>query len=79
MTSADRLIARTRVILTAAVTWLVIGGSVLTMLAGELATAGLAPEWTDWLVKVAGWTATAVLIIRRVSPVTETERGVLPK
>lgn len=64
---------RLKVLLSAAPTYLIIISGVLTALAEEL------PDAPRWIVTVAAWLATAVLIIRRVTPVPPAERGLLPK
>lgn len=75
------LIARARVVLRAAPTWLTAVSVVLTAAAREIST--VAPDGGEdvvrWLVTAAAWLASAVAIIRRVTPVPAQERGVLPK
>ncbi len=68
------LLTRIRVVSRAAVTWLVAISALVTSVAPTL------PEdWQTVAATVVAWLATAVLIIRRVSPVRESARGVLPQ
>ncbi len=73
------LLARTRVVLRAAPTWLTAISVALTAAASEIGR--LAPSGGDdvvrWCVTVAAWLTSAVAIIRRVSPVDQSERGLL--
>lgn len=73
------LLARARVVVRAAPTWLTAVSVVLTAAAGEISR--LAPDGGQdvvrWLVTVAAWLASAVLVIRRVTPVPADERGIL--
>lgn len=74
-------IARLRVVATAAVTWLTGAAALIQFAAPHIAEqlpAGAAETFTAWAVRVAAWVAVAVLIIRRVTPVPEAERGVIP-
>lgn len=66
------MIARVKVVLAAAVTWLVFIGFVATVVADEI------PGVAGWAVRIAAWATTAVSIIRRVTPVLPEDRGVLP-
>lgn len=73
MTPTD-LLDRLRVVSTAAVTWLVAISTAVSAVAPTL------PEdWQTIAAQVVAWLATAILIIRRVSPVQESARGVLPQ
>jgi hypothetical protein len=80
----NNLIARTRVVLTAAPTHLVSLAVILTIVSEQVAEllpmvpAGTAETAARWLVTLAGSLTAAVSIIRRVTPVLPTERGVLP-
>jgi hypothetical protein len=69
-----------QVLLGAAVTWMVALASGLTLAAGEIAQA--APEGSEGTVavilRVVAWLGTAVLIVRRVTPVLPAARGLLP-
>lgn len=73
------LLARARVVLRAAPTWLTAAAVVLTAAAHEIST--VAPSGGEdivrWLVTAAAWLTSAVAIIRRVSPVPPAERGLL--
>jgi hypothetical protein len=75
-------IARVKVVLSAAVTWLVVASSVVTVFADEIAPIIPAP-WSERAsaiaVTVLGVLAAAIAIIRRVSPVLPDERGILPQ
>lgn len=77
----SKLAARILVVLKAAPTYLVAAGAVVTIVADELAKA-LPNGWQDNAVQiggaVAGVIAAATAIIRRVTPVVEAERGLLP-
>lgn len=71
--------ARLLVALTAAVTWLIAAGMVLGQLAGQVGDLGpVGADVARWALRVAAWAATAVLIIRRVTPVLKSDRGLLP-
>lgn len=73
-----KTIERLRVILTAAVTWLVAIAAVLTIVAGELATElGDAAPVVTWIARVVVWIGVAVAIIRQVTPVLPAARGIL--
>lgn len=71
------LIARARVVLRAAPTWLTAAAVILTAAAHEIST--LAPSGGEdvvrWLVTAAAWLTSAVAIIRRVTPVPAAQRG----
>lgn len=80
MTVADA-IARIKVVLTAAVTWLVLASTIVTILSEEIATvlpAGAATDVGAVALKVVAVLGAAVTIIRRVTPVLPDERGLLP-
>lgn len=63
----------------AAVTWLIAAGMVLGQLAGQVGDLGpIGADVAAWALRAAAWAATAVLIIRRVTPVLKSERGLLP-
>ncbi len=76
----DDLLARVRVVLRAAPTWLTAAAVVLTAAAHEISTIAPAggEDVVRWLVTAAGWLASAVMIIRRVTPVDASDRGLLP-
>ena len=67
------MFARVRVVLTSLVTYLLIASSILTIVAEEL--PGPAAEWIG---RAVVWLATAVTIIRRVTPVLPEDRGLVP-
>lgn len=72
-------IARIKVVLSAAVTWITLAIAVLTIFSEEI--AALLPEGSEdisaFILKVVAWLGGAVTIIRRVSPVLPSERGIL--
>lgn len=73
------LAAKAKVVLTAAVTWLVALEAALIVLADELAPLIPLP-WADrvtaWLLIAIGVIGTAIAIVRRVTPVLPNERGI---
>jgi hypothetical protein len=74
-----KTIERLRVILTAAVTWLVAIATVLTIVAAELGDAfgdDAAPVVT-WIARIIVWIGVATAIIRRVTPVLPAAQGIL--
>ena len=68
----EHLPDRVKVFLTAAPTYLVALTAALTVLADQL------PNAPQWIATVVVWITTAVLIIRRVTPVPVEDRGLLP-
>jgi small neutral amino acid transporter SnatA (MarC family) len=77
----SNFIARTKVVLSAAVTWLVVAAAVLAIIAEELAK--VLPDGPGQAVaRVLGIAlmaiGCAIAIIRRVTPVLPDERGILP-
>lgn len=76
-----RLLARVRVILRAAPTYLVAASAVVSIVVEEIADE-LPSGWQDNAVgiggKIVAVLGAAVLIIRRVTPVVAAERGILP-
>lgn len=77
----EAFIARVRVLLGAAPTYLVAVGAVLTIIVGELAPYADVPA-VEWVIRVGGVLVTVVgvatSIVRRVEPVIPAERGLLP-
>lgn len=75
------LLARVQVLLGAAVTYLVALGAILAIIVDELAPFAADPA-VAWVVRILGILATvvavSVAIVRRVTPVLPTERGLLP-
>lgn len=70
---------RIRTILGAAVTWLVTAAAILTILIGELGSiAGVPAEVVQLLGTALVIVTAAITIIRRVTPVLPTARGLLP-
>lgn len=72
------MIARLKVIASAAVTWLIAASVLVSAAAPQIAELfpTRAEDITTWAARVVGWLAAAVLVIRRVSPVPADERGV---
>ncbi len=76
----SKLLARLRVVATAAPTYLVAASTVVTIIADELGkvvTDDTAATITAWAARIVAWLGAAVLIIRRVSPVSDVGRGLL--
>lgn len=74
-------LARVRVVLTAAVTWLTAIAAVVPFIADDIAAQlpeGAAEQVTKYALLAVAWLGAAVSIIRRVTPVLPQERGVLP-
>jgi len=74
--SITDLIARVRVVATAAVTWITMATVIITAVIPQLDSLGL-ESWSQWAIRVVGWLAGAVAIIRRVAPVDADERGII--
>ena len=73
------LIARIRVVLSAAVTWLVTAAAVVTILVAELGSvAGVPPAVVHALGTALVVITVATTIIRRVTVVLPEARGILP-
>lgn len=77
----DKLVKRARVVISDVVTWLVVASSVVVILAEEIAKI-VPADWRSVVVEI-GMRALAVLgavvmILRRVTTVLPTERGLLP-
>ncbi len=79
--SISLIIARIKVVLKAAVTWLIFAGILLSQLATQVGDLGpIGADVAKWAGIALGWIASAVLVIRRVTPVLDTaERGILPQ
>lgn len=74
----ERFLERVNVVARAAVTWITLAGTVVSLLMAEIAnTFGVESDAYVALARVSVWIATAVAIIRRVTPVPAAERGVL--
>lgn len=77
----SKLVARVKVLLKAAPTYLVAAGAVVTIVADEVAKA-LPTGWQDNALQIGGAVvpviAAATAIVRRVTPVVEHQRGLLP-
>lgn len=77
----QNVIARIKVVLTAAVTWLVAASLVVTIVSSELADVlsdGTAETVAAVSLKIVAWLGAAVSIIRRVTPVLPDQVGLLP-
>jgi len=75
-------IARIKVLLTAAVTWLIVASTIVTIMSEEIAAVlpdGAATTVGAVALKIVSIIGAAVAIIRRVTPVLPEERGLLPK
>jgi hypothetical protein len=74
-----KLLARLRVLATAAPTYLVAVAAILPLIASDLAEVmpGQAETITSGVLIVVGWLGAAIAIIRRVTPVAKAERGLL--
>jgi len=74
------LIARARVILTAAPTYLVAAGAVVSVVSSEVSKV-LPSGWQDNALQIGGAIGAiigaAIAIVRRVTPVLVSERGLL--
>ena len=73
-------LARARVVLTAAVTWLQVAAAALVIGAEEIGKAipEISTDLVAWSVRVAAVLGAIVATIRRVTPVLPAERGLLP-
>jgi hypothetical protein len=74
----ERLVARARIVLTAAVTWLVLAATILGAIVSELELAGVGGTVVRILAGVLGALGVAIAIIRRVTTVLPDARGILP-
>lgn len=76
------LLARIKVIITAAPTYLTMAAVVVGILADELSKT-VPDGWQDNVVQIGGAIVAvlgaAIAIIRRVTPVLESQRGILPQ
>lgn len=75
------LFARSRVLLSAAVTWITLAGAIVAIVLAELAPYADRPA-VEWSIRILGGAATVLAvsasIVRRVTPVLPAERGILP-
>lgn len=77
---------KARTLATAALTWIIIAGAVLTAVAQALTTAAtdaaLEVAWVDtvtqWATVAAGTLATIAAVVRRVTEVIPEQRGLTP-
>lgn len=80
------LMIKARTLATAALTWIIIAGAVLTAVAQALTTAAtdaaLEVAWVDtvtqWATVAAGALATIAAVVRRVTEVIPEQRGLTP-
>ena len=75
-------LARIRVVLNAAPTWIAAVSTILVIVADEVAAvlpAGQAEVVGAAVVRIVAWLGAAVAIIRRVRPVLDDEKGLLPR
>lgn len=75
------LAAKIKVIAQASVTVLTLVMAVLITVAdqiGDVLPNSTGEAIATWLIRIVAWIAGAVSIIRRVTPVDEDERGILP-
>jgi hypothetical protein len=76
-----RFIEGTKVVFSAAVTWLVFASAVVTIASEEIAAVvgeGTAEDVTAWSLRILAVLGAAIGIIRRVTPVLPEDRGILP-
>jgi hypothetical protein len=75
------MLEQIKVVSTAAVTWITATSAALVILSEEI--SAVAPDGSEDLVaiivKAVAWLGAAVAIIRRVTPVLPSERGILPQ
>lgn len=82
----NEFVIKARTVATAALTWIIIAGAVLTAVAQALTTAAtdaaLEVAWVDtvtqWLTVAVGALATIAAVIRRVTEVIPEQRGLIP-
>lgn len=77
----SRTIAKIRVVLSAAVTWITVASGVVVIVADEAAKvlpSGAAEDVAAVAVRVVAVLGAAVAIIRRVTPVLPDQRGLIP-
>jgi hypothetical protein len=77
----NKTLKRARAVMTDLVTWVVFGSAVATIATEEIAQV-VPSGWQDNVVvlggRVAAWLGAAVMILRRVTTVLPSERGLLP-
>ena len=80
MKQLPALIARAKVLAASAVTWLLAAATIITLAAGELAKVfpDNAATIGALAIRAVAFTGGAVAIIRRVTPVLDQARGLLP-
>lgn len=74
-------LTRIRTLLHAAPTWLTLAALVVTIFADELAAVlptSAAETVGVWAARLVAWLTAATLIVRRVTPVLASERGLIP-
>lgn len=80
--SIREILARVRVVLTAAPTYITLAATLITVFAeeiGALLPEGAAASVGSAVTVLLSWLGAAINIIRRVTPVLPDERGLLPQ
>jgi len=73
------LFTRIRVLATSALSWLTAISAVLVVLAQQLEGVGAVPEWVTRAIATAiAVIGAAILMVRRVTPVDDADKGLLP-
>lgn len=79
LTGLSAFITRARVLATSAVAWLTAAGATLVVLAQLLEGIGGVPEWVTRAIATAvAIIGTITLQVRRVTPVADVDKGLLP-
>ena len=79
LTGLAALLKRAQVLATSALTYLTAISAVLVVLAQQLESVGGAPEWlTRAVASAAAVIAVAIAQVRRVTPVADVDKGLLP-
>lgn len=78
MDAVNRLIDQARVILTAAVSWIIAAVAVLQFVLTQDVIADY-PVVAEWIGRAISLLGGVILVIRRVTPVAPAERGILPQ
>lgn len=79
LTGLPALIKRIQVLATSAIAWLTVAVAVLTAGAQALdGVAGVPPVVTQWLARAIAVLTVIILQVRRVTPVDDKDKGLLP-
>jgi len=79
MTAISDLLTRARVLATSALSWLTAISAVLVVLAQQLEGVAGVPEWlTRTLASAIAVIGVIILQVRRVTPVDDADKGLLP-